>query len=205
MLSSDEAFEQQLPQDLQIRASIHFTPIDVARRAARLLATDTGMSILDIGAGAGKFCLAAAEQVPTATFVGVEWRGRLVRLAKQFAERLELSNVQFIHADALELDWSKYDAFYLFNPFAEQLTGDALVLDETFALEPEQFVVYVAAVRHRLSLARVGTRVATYHGYGAPAPLGYDLVRRERAGTDAIELWVKTRLIQAGEATEGFA
>lgn len=205
VLSSDEAFDQQLPPDLQVRASVHFTPVHIARRAAELLAPEAGMSVLDVGSGAGKFCLAAAQAVPSAAFVGVEYRGRLVRLARRLASQVALANVAFIHGDAFDLDWAQYDAFYLFNPFGEQLLANTFILDRTVDLDPAKFVVYVSGVRHRLSCARIGTRVVTYHGYGAPAPLGYELVHREPNGSDSLELWVKTRAISMAEAAEGDA
>lgn len=202
MLSSDESFDEQLPLGLQLKSSVYFTPIDVARCAARLLAPEPGMRVLDIGAGAGKFCLVAAREIPSARFDGVELRPHLVRLANRFAGELRLTNARFIHADALDLDWSEYDAFYLYNPFAEQLFEAGFMLDHTLALDPENFVLYVTTVRQRLALARVGTRVVTYHGYGAPAPLGYELVRKDAAGSDCIELWIKTRAITRDEAAE---
>lgn len=193
MLSSDEAFDRQLPFSLQLKSSMHFTPIAVAKQAAALLAPEPGMSVLDVGAGAGKFCLAAAAAAPHATFVGVELRGHLVRFADRMASQLALHNVRFVYADAFELDWGEFDAFYLYNPFAEQLFERAFVLDQSIDLHPVNFDVYVEAVRQRLARARIGTRVVTYHGYGAAPPSGYDLARSERIGSDRVELWVKVR------------
>jgi SAM-dependent methyltransferase len=195
VLSSDEAFDEQLPLGLQIKAPLHFTPLEVARCAAELLAPTPGMAVLDVGAGAGKLCLAAALAVPTATFVGVELRGHLVQIATRLAARLELQNVRFVHGDALDLDWSQFDSFYLYNPFAEQLSGSAFVLDGSIELDPGNFVQYVAGVRERLASARVGTRVVTYHGFGAPPPPGYDLDRKELVGSGRLELWIKNRAI----------
>jgi SAM-dependent methyltransferase len=202
VLSSDDAFDEQLPGCLQIKSSMHFTPLVVARQAATLLAPEPGMTVLDVGAGAGKFCLAAALAVPTATFIGVELRGHLVRLASRLAMQLALQNVRFLHCDALNLDWSQFDAFYLYNPFAEQLFEPAFVLDRSIELDPLNFVVYVTGVRRRLAEARIGTRLVTYHGFGAPPPLGYELTRQEPAGTDRVDLWIKTRAVTADEATE---
>jgi SAM-dependent methyltransferase len=202
VLSSDEAFEDRLPPSLQFKATMHFTPIEVARHAAILLAPDPGMSVLDVGAGVGKFCLAAAREVPAASFVGVEWRGHFVSLATRFASELRLGNVEFVHANALDLEWSRFDAFYLFNPFAEQLFEAAFVLDHSIALAPENFDLHVLAVQLRLSRCRIGTRVVTYHGFGAHPP-GYELVRDDLIGTDRVELWIKTRTIKLEEELEG--
>jgi SAM-dependent methyltransferase len=205
VLLDDDAFDKQLPLGLQVKSSMHFTPVEVARCAAPLLAPEPGMSVLDVGAGAGKFCIAAALTVPTAMFVGVELRGHLVQIASRLATRLGLQNVRFVHSDALDFDWSQFDSFYLYNPFAEQLFETAFVLDQTIDLDPINFVLYVMGVRKRLAHARIGTRVVTYHGFGAPPPFGYELARQVPALSDHVELWMKTRTITAGETAEDAA
>ena len=195
----DDLFDHQLPLRMQVKASVHFTPMAVARQAARWLAPRPGMRVLDVGAGPGKFCLVAAREVPEATFVGVEIRPHLVRTARKLASRAGVQNVSFLEGDALELDWSRYDAFYFYNPFAEQLHEAAFVLDRTLSLEPSRFLAYVTGARQRLAAAPIGTRVATYHSFGAPAPQGYDLIGSQRIGTEPLELWIKAREIDPVE------
>lgn len=187
----DDVFDDQLPRKIQIQSTVHFTPVSVARHAARLLAPHPGMRVLDVGAGPGKFCVVAASEVPSCSFVGVELRPHLVRVARRIAMRMSVVNATFLDGDALELDWSEYDAFYFYNPFAEQLTGRAFALDSQLELMPSKFLRYVTATRERLARARVGTRVVTYHSFGAPAPHGYDLVETHPAGTDRLDLWIK--------------
>jgi len=188
----DVAFDERLPVTLQMKSSIHFTPVHVARHAAHLLAPCAGMAVLDVGAGAGKFCLVAADAVPEATFVGVELRGHLVRVANRLAFELGLENVRFVHGDAFDLDWAGFDAFYLYNPFAEHLLEKAFLLDDQIARDPRSFDGYVDAVCERLAIARIGTRVVTYHGFGRSPPRGYDLTAVEAIGSDRVELWIKT-------------
>jgi SAM-dependent methyltransferase len=201
----DAAFDEQLPVSLQVKSSTHFTPVEVARHAARLLAPSPGMTVLDVGAGAGKFCLAAAFAAPCARFVGVERRPHLVEIATRLARAWGIANAWFIRGDALDLDWSQYDAFYFYNPFAEQLFEHAFVLDHTIDFDPANFILYVTAVRQRLALARPGTRLVTYHGYGAPPPLGYEREREDAIGPDRVELWVKTRSISCDQLREDAA
>ena len=189
----DELFDHQFPRAMQMKSALHFTPVAVARRAARLLAPESGMRVLDVGAGPGKFCLVAAREVPSCSFVGVEIRPHLVKLAGKLAGRLRVTNACFIGGDAFDLDWSAFDAFYFYNPFAEQLSDPLFKLDRTLTLAPSRFLELVTSTRERLAAARVGTRVVTYHSFGAPAPYGYDLVQTERIGTDQLELWIKTR------------
>lgn len=196
--ADDQAFDELLPLNLQRKSSRHFTPVDVALRAARLLAPEPGMSVLDVGAGAGKFCLAAALAMPAVQFVGVEWRPHLVRLATRIASEWGLTNVRFAAADALDLDWSGFDAFYFYNPFAEQLFDAAHALDHSIDLDAIHYLPYVTAVSRRLADARLGTRVVTYHGYGAPLPLGYALAHAAPIGSDRVELWIKTQATPRG-------
>jgi SAM-dependent methyltransferase len=191
----DDVFDHQLPRRIQVHSTVHFTPVAVARCAARLLAPRPGMRVLDVGSGPGKFCVVAAREVPEATFVGVELRRHLVHMARKLASRMDVQNVSFIHANAMDVDWSTFDAFYFYNPFAEQLHDDAFVLDRSLSFEPSKFVEYVAAARQRLAAAAIGTRVVTYHSFGAPTPQGYDLVESHTIGTDQLELWIKTRHI----------
>lgn len=167
-------FDEYLPPDLQLKAFVHFTPIPIARRAARLLAPRSGMRILDVGSGAGKFCIIAAHELPNATLVGVEQRKHLVHVATRLAERWCVANTTFIHGDAFALDWSDFDAFYFFNPFAEQLFQPCQVLDATIEHGPKHYIRYLAATYDRLAKARAGTRVVTHHGLGTPLPMGYE-------------------------------
>ncbi|MBL9018958.1 MAG: methyltransferase domain-containing protein [Myxococcales bacterium] len=192
LFDEDELFDLQLPPRMRLKSSIHFTPVTVARLAARMLAPRPGMRVLDVGSGPGKFCIVAAREVPSATFVGVEIRPHLVRIARRLASRAGLENAAFIEGNAMDTDWRAFDAFYLYNPFAEQLRDDEHVLDRSMTFAPAKFAEYVRGARERLSAAPAGTRVVTYHSFGAPAPLGYELVEDLPIETDRLELWVKS-------------
>jgi len=171
---------------------MHFTPASVARRIAKLLAPP-GAVVLDVGAGAGMFCIAAALAQEDASFVGVEWRPRLVDVANAVAAHVHAHNARFVLADALDLDWSDYDAFYLYNPFAEHVMESPFVIDRSVELEPELYVPYVEGVQDKLARLPRGVRVATFHGFGGEMPSEYVLVTTEPYGTDRVELWVKAR------------
>jgi len=192
----DPEFDGLLPAQWRAKSTIHFTPVDVARRAAELLVERPDARVLDIGAAVGKFCIVAGLTCPAAMFVGIERRRHLVRVADRLARRLQLTNVLFAYGDMTEVDWSRFDGFYLYNPFAEQLCGTLPTLDDALELAPGYFRFYVQQVRERLANARVGTRVVAYHGFGGEPPPEYELVRDEPAGTDRLELWVKTRELQ---------
>jgi hypothetical protein len=143
----------------------------------------------------------AAREVPGATFVGVEIRPDLVVMARTLASQARLENVSFVEANAMDIEWSGFDAFYFYNPFGELLHDEGFSLDRSLNLDPPKFVEYVAGARHRLAVAPIGTRVVTYHSFGAPTPHGYDFVECHAVGTDRLELWVKTRHIGNVEET----
>ena len=42
--------------------------------------------------------------------------------------------------------------------------------------------------------AKVGTKVATYHGFGGEIPIGYRSTWKEIAGTGLLEVWTKVEL-----------
>lgn len=187
----DDLFDDQLPRRMRVKSDVHFTPVAVARKAAALLAPRAGMRILDVGAGPGKFCVVAAIEVPSATFVGVELRPHLVHIARRLAARTGVPNVSFVEGNALELDWSEFDAFYFYNPFGEHVHAPELVLDRSIPFAAETYRAYVAGTYQRLSEARAGTRVVTYHGIGGTTLPGYDLIETHVIATDQLDLWIK--------------
>lgn len=56
----DSVFNELYPEHIKAVAERHWTPVAVARMAAAYLAEEPGVKVLDIGAGAGKFCLVGA-------------------------------------------------------------------------------------------------------------------------------------------------
>jgi tRNA G46 methylase TrmB len=78
--ASDILFNSLYPDSIQSLAQKHWTPLDVAKKAADFLAVSHEVKILDIGSGSGKFCLTAAYHHPDINFYGVEQRKNLVTL-----------------------------------------------------------------------------------------------------------------------------
>ncbi|MGZ5245847.1 MAG: methyltransferase domain-containing protein, partial [Flavitalea sp.] len=81
LFSSDVHFDSILPRNIKEKSAKHWTPLEVAKTAAKFLAPQKDYHVLDIGSGIGKFCLAAAYFNPNATFYGVEQREDLVNYA----------------------------------------------------------------------------------------------------------------------------
>lgn len=169
---------------------VHFTPVIAARAVGRLLTPQPGDRVLDLGSGVGKFCITAALDRPDVTFVGVERRAALVAIARATARRLGADNVEFIHGDALTIAWTGYVGFYLFNPFGEHSVDTALQLDDDGGVDADRFFEVTRRARERLRTVPAGTRVVTYHGYGRPAPHGFD-ISYHTLDSGPLERWVR--------------
>ncbi len=189
LLIADDHFDQLYPPELQTLSLRHWTPMQIATRAAAFLAQAPGARILDIGSGAGKFCLIGALTTQ-GHFTGVEQRTSLLDVATAIAQTHRIHNAQFVRSNMLTLDWSEFNAFYFFNPFLEQLDATARI-DLQFRFSEGRHEFYLEAVRKKLSAARIGTRVATYHGFGGSLPEAYKLVLRDLRGTGPLEFFIK--------------
>lgn len=191
-LVCDRAFDDVFPLAARRASSVHWTPIEVALRAATLLTDGVKRPvILDVGAGVGKFCLAARCAVD-AEIRGLEHRAHFVEIARAAAARLDV-DVRFSHGalgDAGAGVARGVTGFYLFNPFAENLAAPGDHLDETVELTEDRYWRDVRTLEAILASADVGTRVVTYCGFGGTLPEGYVLAARERRA-GRLELWEK--------------
>jgi SAM-dependent methyltransferase len=185
----DEKFDQIYSQKIRRLSSLHWTPVRIAAAAAELLVTKPGLRVLDLGCGPGKFCLVAAS-LTDGHFTGVEQREDLVRAAVEAAEQLKLDNVEFVHRNVVDVAFGDYDAFYVFNPFEENMF-QGYKIDTAVPLSPALFKKYTTHVANQLGERPLGTPVVTYMGYADEIP-GCYTCERTLFGDD-LKLWVKTR------------
>lgn len=186
----DLELDQLYPEWVRRASDTHWTPCEVARRAAALLVSGPETRVLDVGSGPGKFCLIGALTTP-GEFIGVEQRADLVEIAEETAARCEVPRVRYVHANITSLDWRGFDAFYLYNPFYEHIADGLSLIDDRVEHDAALFHEYVAITTRALQDAPVHTRVATYQGFGGQMPPTYRLHVREPAGDAHLELWVK--------------
>lgn len=185
----DEEFDALFPEPVRRHSLIHWTPVDVARRAAELLAEKPSTRVLDVGSGVGKFCVVGALTT-RGFFTGIEHRAHLVKLASELVRRYRIPRVRFECGNMNAIEWDGYDAFYLYNPFCENLHRLRRV-DGTVPLGRNAYRQYVRFTEARLVRAPIGTRVVTYHGFGGDMPPSYRCEVNELKGSGRIELWVK--------------
>jgi SAM-dependent methyltransferase len=195
----DEKFDLIYSPRIRKLSSTFWTPVAVAAEAARMLVADQtcraeGLAepetrVLDIGCGPGKFCLIGAS-LTKGRFTGVEQRSTLVTAARMAATNLGTSNVEFIHGNVLDVDFANYDAFYLFNPFEENMFHGHKI-DSVIPLSPTLFKRYTRHVAAQLGERPIGTRVVTYAGYADDIPSCYYC--ESALFGDDLKLWIKQR------------
>jgi SAM-dependent methyltransferase len=186
--SSDNHLHLLYPASIQLLAARHWTPLHIARLAAQFLGADKGAKVLDIGSGAGKFCLAAGYYKPEAVFYGVEQRKQLVKHAQAALEMLGLANVHFLCQNLTQLDFTQYDHFYFYNSFYENLE-DTEKIDDSVLCSPRLYDYYHRCLYKKLNSMPAGTKLATYHTIDDGIPLDYHLVE-EHLGK-ILKCWVK--------------
>ena len=185
----DNQFDLMFPLEVREMSHVHWTPVSVAHQAAEFLVSRPGTKVLDVGCGPGKFCIVGALMTE-GTFTGIEQRRYLCELATARIRQVGLRNATILHGNVVHLDFSDFDAFYLFNPFEENLE-ELLKIDSSVPLSGELFEHYTRYVARELARAPVGTRVVTYCGGCEEVPTGYECVATSREFS--LKFWEKTR------------
>jgi len=184
---TDNEFDEIFQNEIKSTSEIHFTPVEVCIVAARYLAEVAGTRVLDIGSGAGKFCFVGAS-CTDGFFVGVELRRSFSEAASQIYTKNHLSNVQFIHANITDIDFSDYDAFYIFNAFHENITISERINDD-IPLNRDFYYKYSMYVKEQLDSKPSGTRLVTYFSFGKEIPDSYEI--KFSAFNGKLKFWEK--------------
>lgn len=186
--ASDETFNALYPEAVRAVASRHWTPMEIAIKSAAFLNTYPGAKILDIGSGAGKFCLVAAKHFPLLSFTGIEQRKNLVELSDNLRKKAGIDNIEFIHGNIEGFDISHFDHFYFYNSFYENIPGTQKIdLDVVYSEKLYDF--YNNVLYKKLDKMPPGTRLVTYHSLGNEVPPGYEVVNTDYA--DFLKFWIK--------------
>lgn len=199
--SANDAFDRFLGTELREVSDRYWTPLPIIRRAADWLRETRAASVIDIGSGAGKFCVAAAL-LTRCRFVGVEQRAALVRAADSLAATFEVDDrVSFIHGNlgtAASLDGSVY---YLFNPFGGYDFGASPFADSGVEFSPEIRRNDIHATAALLSGAPVGTYVITYNGFGGKMPASYEQLDVALNMPGTLRLWKQRPTVLPASST----
>ncbi|MBB1645438.1 MULTISPECIES: methyltransferase domain-containing protein [Sphingobacterium] len=169
----DSRFNEIYPPHIKELAGRHWTPVDVAEMAARYLVEQSGDRVLDIGAGAGKFCLVGAS-CTSGMFYGVEQRESLVEISNNLASKHNIQNVEFIHANIDQISFTDFDAFYFYNSFFENL-DTSCPIDNKILPSTKLYDRYTSYLWDQLRRTPAGTRVVSYYSGWDEIPESFDL------------------------------
>lgn len=185
---NDATFDLLYPESIRKLSGEHWTPMGVARKSAKFLASEPGKKILDIGSGVGKFCLIGGHSFPDVSFYGIEQRKELCELALYAKELTGTKNVDFIHGNFMQIDLAAFDHFYFYNAFFENLVVEGHI-DEQVAYSTDLYHYYSRHLFKALDTKPSGTRLVTFHSSEDEVPPSYQLVD---ASVDfLLKMWVK--------------
>lgn len=188
-LVSDEEFDAIFPAELRDYSNRHYTSVFISQRATQFLVKDENTHILDIGSGTGKFCLVGAV-CTDAHFTGVEYRQLQHEIANECAIRYDISNVHFVQANILDVNFKDYNAFYIFNPFLENIDQTAR-MDQQVETDENNYELFKSYVYDQLDKKEIGTRLATYWTPKEQVPESYGLVKSILG--DTLRFWEKVK------------
>ncbi len=188
----DWLFDRHLPAELRARSNEHWTPLFVVTRTLEWLESAGVRTVVDLGSGAGKFCVVGALS-SRCTFVGVEQRPRLVTAARALAREFGVQDrVSFLRGVLGQCQLPSADAYYLFNPFGENLISRSSHIDAEVELSKTRYVQDIRYVQAFLAQVPKGTIVVKYNGFGSRMPEGFEVVRVDREMPCLLRMWRKT-------------
>jgi SAM-dependent methyltransferase len=165
----------------------------VALAAARWLKELDVRSVIDIGSGPGKFCIAAAL-AGDCELTGLEQSCRYVDVARSLAWLFGVQDrVHFTQGVLGDAQVPQVDAYYLYNPFAQHLFASS---DDAGRAAPPDYERYrrdVVTAQTMLRQAAEGTIVITYNGFGGLMPASYETRRVNRELPCVLRLWQKSQ------------
>jgi SAM-dependent methyltransferase len=189
--SANDAFDRLLPNELRSVSRHYWTPLRVVGRAAEWLRETQVRSVIDIGSGAGKFCVAAAL-LTRCRVTGLEHRASLVSAARDLAGVFDVGDrVTFTHGDLSAAAGLSADCYYFFNPFGDYTFDSPRFADPEVIFSPETQRRDLEAAAALLSRAPLGTFVITYNGYGGTIPPGYEQIDVTARLPGTLRLWKK--------------
>ncbi len=187
----DDAFDRWLPEALRERSGEYWTPMPVAVRAAAWLRETQVRTVVDIGSGTGKFCVAAAL-LTSCRFIGVEQRASLVDTARGLAGVFDVAErVTFLSGDFGALPTPVADAYYLYNPFGEYDFDSPRYAELGVPFNNQTMARDLFAMSYLLATAPAGTLIITYNGFGGPLPRSYEEIAVDVRFPCVLRLWRK--------------
>jgi SAM-dependent methyltransferase len=189
----DRSFDLFLPENIARVSGDQWTPLEVALQAARWLEEMNVRSVVDIGSGPGKFCIAAAL-AGNCELVGVEQNARFVEVARSLAWLFGVQDrVRFVQGELHDAVVPQAEAYYLYNPFAQHLFVPSDDVSHGATPDYARYRRDVTTAQEILRRAPEGTIVITYNGFGGLMPATYEARRVDRELPCVLRLWQKSQ------------
>ncbi|MFY0252656.1 methyltransferase domain-containing protein [Chitinophaga sp. 30R24] len=185
---NDAAFDWLYPEKIQQLSRRHWTPLSIAKTAARFLAHQPGKKVLDIGSGVGKFCLVGARFFPESTFYGIEQRLELHKYALEAKAATQAHNACFMHGNFTQIDLSGFDGFYFYNAFFENLTDEDHI-DNQVEFATSIYNYYCRYLFRELEKTASGTRLVTFHSLEDEVPPCFQIV--DASADLMLKMWIR--------------
>lgn len=188
---ADALFDRLLPPALRDVSDDYWTPAPVVRQVAAWLRDEGVGSVVDIGSGTGKFCVALALLEPCRV-IGLEHRRSLVTVARDLASQFGVNErATFIDGAFGAVPTPSADAYYLFNPFNEYTLDSAEAASDDITFTRETWRRDVEAMTRFLAALPVGAIVVTYNGFGRYPPRTFEQTRVDLSFRGPLRLWTK--------------
>lgn len=187
----DVDFDRIFPALYQYHSAVHWSPVAVAMKITEWVKDLKQKKFLDIGCGVGKLCILISILTEHEVY-GIEQRAPLVQIAQDIIATNNLSRISIQQKNMLNLDWSAYDIYYLYNPFQEHVAhSESFIIDQDLDFDKKFYIKYTSEVFRQLSWAAPGKVFITYHGYGGEIPSDWHLFATERINNGDLKMWVK--------------
>jgi len=196
----DQGFDRLLPMRLRAASNRFWTPLDTIKRAATWFEEEGITSVVDIGSGVGKFCVAGAL-ASSCSFIGIEQRPTLATVARNLARIFAVDDrVSIIDGRFGEIETPVADCYYLYNPFEENLFSAGEALDTEVELTAERFRNDLRCFRALVGSLPIGAYILSYNGIAARMPACLDELRLDRELPAVLRLLRKVRHYNPAEA-----
>lgn len=192
---TDAAFDQFLPRELRAVSDTFWTPLAAVLRAARWLDEYDVRSLVDVGSGCGKFCVALAlAGRRRRRIIGVEQRPRLVAAARDLAWEFGVHDrVEFLECTfGGNSPTPEADAYYFYNSFGENIFESHDHLDAEVELSHARYERDIKSSVQLLKSAREGTHLVTYNGFGGRVPPCYEQLLVDQDLPNVLGMWRKS-------------
>jgi len=183
----DQFFDSLTNKKFSDYSAIHWSKSSTIKSAVDFFIQNNVQNVLDIGSGIGKFCILGA-QFSNIHFTGIEIRKDLHEEAQRIKQKLNIPNLNFIHADIKEINFSDYDAFYYYNPFCEHIAISEQI-DQEIIFSEEKYYEYEDFVVQEMEKLKEGTIIILHHAKTFMLSKNYRLIDILENGE--LTFWVK--------------